>query len=179
MAQYTQRIGGAPVADEVLVSADQVTILGSGTAIDPLRLASASGGGSTFDAVVSSLASAGAYILGTAASVTGFLNGEPQVGRCVGNTTVACAGLAVVAAAGPTFPTKIQTDGIVTLTTAQWDAVAGTSGGLSAGDPYWVSESTAGHLTDVQPTTGHRVTLVGYGVSPTQLRLNIQPPTLS
>ena len=45
MAQYTQRIGGAPVADEVLVSADQVTILGSGAALDPLRTAIGGGGG--------------------------------------------------------------------------------------------------------------------------------------
>src|SRR6185369_10687560 len=41
--------------------------------------------------------------------------------------------------------------GTLTLTTGQWDAVCGTSGGLTRGDYYWV-DSTAGKLTATQPS---------------------------
>jgi hypothetical protein len=43
--------------------------------------------------------------------------------------------------------------GWVELTTGEWDTVTGGSGGLTAGDYYWLS-STAGGLTTTKPTTG-------------------------
>lgn len=39
-----------------------------------------------------------------------------------------------------------------TLTTLQWDAVAGTTGGLTAGTVYYLSGATAGAITSVEPT---------------------------
>ena len=38
-------------------------------------------------------------------------------------------------------------------TTAQWDAVAGTTGGLAFGANYFLSAGTAGLLTATAPTT--------------------------
>jgi hypothetical protein len=43
--------------------------------------------------------------------------------------------------------------GPVTLTTGQWDSRTGDSGGLTAGEYYWLS-STAGGLTKTAPTSG-------------------------
>jgi hypothetical protein len=72
---------------------------------------------------------------------------------------------------------QMQTVGIQTLTTVQWDAVTGGSGGLTANAKYYLDTATAGKLTATAPSTvGQFVTLVGRAISTTQLRLNIQPP---
>jgi hypothetical protein len=61
--------------------------------------------------------------------------------------------------------------GRITLTTGQWDARTGDSGGLTAGEYYWTS-STAGGLTKTQPTTG-AVQCLGVALSTTVLLVNI------
>ena len=43
---------------------------------------------------------------------------------------------------------RIQISGIVELTTAEWDAVTGGTGGLSAGDWYFVGDGAAGSVSD-------------------------------
>jgi len=43
------------------------------------------------------------------------------------------------------------TGGELTLTTAEWDAIAGTSGGLVRGSYYYLSAATAGHITATPP----------------------------
>ena len=48
---------------------------------------------------------------------------------------------------------NIQIEGTISLTTAQWDAVAGTSGGLTAGTTYYASATSAGILTATAPST--------------------------
>jgi len=65
---------------------------------------------------------------------------------------------------------SIQTNGVVTATTGQWDAVAGTTGGLAAGTKYWLSAATAGNITATPPTSGY-ITYVGVGLSTTELLL--------
>lgn len=45
-----------------------------------------------------------------------------------------------------------QVDGIMTATTAQWDAVTGDSGGLTPGEDYYLSD-TVGELTTTAPAT--------------------------
>lgn len=71
----------------------------------------------------------------------------------------------------------IQVSGVVELTAAQWDAVAGTGGGLAANTDYFLSASvTPGHLTATATNTaGKYVALIGSGLSPTQMKLGIQP----
>ena len=66
----------------------------------------------------------------------------------------------------------VQTDGVLTASTAQWDAVAGTTGGLAAGTVYYLS-ATAGLLTATAPSTsGHYVCEVGMALSPTELEID-------
>jgi len=176
MAQVNILAGGAPVASDVLVTADQRSIKGSGTAQDPLHTV-----GLTFPANVSSFVS-GDFVVGTAATV-GSLDTDgktPIVVRCVGNTDTQFAGLCVEGTTFGLFSTDgpgvtIQCAGIVTLTAAQWDVIAGTSGGLVAGDRYWVAEGNPGHLTSTKPTVGHKGNQVGYALNTTQMVLTVAP----
>ena len=73
----------------------------------------------------------------------------------------------------------IQCNGVVALTTGQWDAVAGTTGGLTANADYNISPTTAGFLTATCPTTvGQTIVIVGRAVSTTEMRLEITEPIL-
>jgi hypothetical protein len=73
----------------------------------------------------------------------------------------------------------VQLSGIIALTTGQWDAVAGTSGGLTAGVIYFLDPATAGKLTSVVPTTtGQYVVEVGEAFSTTELNVKIKSPIL-
>ena len=73
----------------------------------------------------------------------------------------------------------IATSNIVTGTTTQWDAVAGTTGGLAANTMYFLSPSTPGYLTATAPSTvGQYVCPVGIGVSTTEMKINILIPIL-
>lgn len=74
---------------------------------------------------------------------------------------------------------NIQTRGTVTATTGQWDAVAGTSGGLAANTIYYLDPATAGKITSTAPTTvGQLVVRIGKALSTTQLELDISFPVL-
>jgi hypothetical protein len=66
---------------------------------------------------------------------------------------------------------------VVTLTTGQWDAVAGTVGGLDPERPYYLSNVTAGHLTSTPPVApGSYVTRVIVALSATQALVSIGTP---
>jgi hypothetical protein len=72
---------------------------------------------------------------------------------------------------------NIVTGGVMTASTAQWDAVNGSSGGLTVGSVYYLSPSTAGAITTTAPsTTGQWVVRVGVALSSTQLQINFGPP---
>src|SRR5258708_5197497 len=47
----------------------------------------------------------------------------------------------------------VSLDDVLTLTTAQWDAVASTSGGLTFNTLYYLDPATAGKITATAPTT--------------------------
>jgi hypothetical protein len=86
-------------------------------------------------------------------------------------------GLDASVAAGGTG--NIITSGVLVATTTQWDAVAGTTGGLAFGTLYFVDPANPGKITSTVPTTaGQTVTLVGIALSTTELELTIQPPIL-
>lgn len=73
----------------------------------------------------------------------------------------------------------IQCNGILVLTTGQWDALAGTTGGLTFNTPYFLSPTTAGLLTSVVPTAvGQYVGEIGRALSTTELMIDIRPPIL-
>ncbi len=71
----------------------------------------------------------------------------------------------------------IQTDGVLSATTGQWDVVAGTTGGLTAGAIYFLSKDTAGELTETAPTTASEFVLrVGKALSTTEMEISITQP---
>lgn len=67
-----------------------------------------------------------------------------------------------------------QSDGTISLTTAEWDAVAGTTGGLTAKTEYFVSGATAGLLTATPPATGYAQPVI-IATSTTDAIINVQP----
>ena len=73
----------------------------------------------------------------------------------------------------------IIVDGPVVLTTGEWDAIMGTTGGLTAGAEYFLSAATAGMGTGTATTTvGQYVVPLGIALSTTELLLNIDRPIL-
>src|ERR1051326_3919523 len=68
---------------------------------------------------------------------------------------------------------QVQIDGILTATTGQWDAVFGTTGGLTKDTRYFLSAATAGQATATAPTSaGQYVVLLGTAISTTELLLS-------
>lgn len=87
-------------------------------------------------------------------------------------------GLSVGAPAGAASG-QIMVSGILPLTTAQWDAAFGTTGGLAAGTIYYLSPTTAGLGTVTAPTVvGQYVIELGIGISTTELMVRIRPTIL-
>jgi hypothetical protein len=93
-------------------------------------------------------------------------------------TTAKVIGLAVAAASsGATV--GVQCSGVVTLTTGEWDACIGTTGGLTYNTVYYLSGATAGLGTSTAPSTvGHRVVQLGTAISTTELLINIKQSVL-
>ena len=123
----------------------------------------------------------------TSAAIAGapvYVDGAGSVdlanGAASGSSKV--VGLADAAAAGGGAPSTYQYSGPLTLTTGEWDAVAGTTGGLTAGLCYFLSDATPGRLLEEGSTsgitTGDSVVNVGYAVSATELMLEIEKPIL-
>lgn len=69
---------------------------------------------------------------------------------------------------------NIATDGVLAATTTQWDAVFGTTGGLTFGTVYYLSAATSGLGTSVAPTSaGQYVVRLGIALSTTELLIQI------
>lgn len=92
-------------------------------------------------------------------------NGTTVVRQCIGLVTASVLTLALV---------DVCKVGPLELTAAEWDAAAGTTGGLTAGTEYYVS-GTVGVITATRPaTTGDNITSVGIALSATVLDVNIK-----
>lgn len=82
------------------------------------------------------------------------------------------------AAAAPTLTVTAIYDGPITLTTAQWDARTGQSGGLSAGAVYYLGASP-GTLTTTPPSAvGLSIVKLGRALNATTLLVEIERPIL-
>lgn len=69
---------------------------------------------------------------------------------------------------------NIRVAGILTATTAQWDAVTGDVGGLAAGTIYYLSDATPGTFTTISPSqVGVLFVRIGVGLSTTEMKLLI------
>ncbi len=101
-------------------------------------------------------------------------------------------GLARANAAGTTYvsglasaqaeaggPVPVQYAGPLTLTTAEWDLICGTDGGLNQGVPYYLSTATAGKLSaNAGSGAGNFVAPVGVAHSATTMMISILPVPL-
>lgn len=113
--------------------------------------------------------------IGTPVYISG--SGEFDAARANARATVGVFGLIRSAAIAAASSGTIQTDGVLTATTAQWDALTGQTGGLTPGAPYWLSAATAGHLTSTAPSaTGNIVLIVGRGVTEETFEISIGTP---
>ena len=104
------------------------------------------------------------------------LNGfNPARANSVGLAMV--AGLTVADFTVPNASSPIQTNGLFAATINQWNVITGLSSGLSTGQTYYLSPNPAGRITTVPPSEGGSFLVrVGFAISPTQLRLDLQPP---
>jgi len=74
---------------------------------------------------------------------------------------------------------NIIINGFLTATTGQWDAVFGTTGGLTFNTRYYLSAATAGLATATAPSTvGQYVLELGIAISTTVLKVDIKSPIL-
>lgn len=71
-------------------------------------------------------------------------------------------------------PGAVTIDGILSATTAEWDAVTGDAGGLTFDARYWLDPATAGKITKTAPTTvGQLVVYIGIALSTTEMKVEI------
>lgn len=71
----------------------------------------------------------------------------------------------------------IQTDGLLTATTAEWDVITGQTGGLTPGAIYFLSGATAGKLTTTATTaSGQFLIRVGQALSTLALEISRYQP---
>lgn len=149
------------------VTADQRTIVGSGTSDDVLA--------------------AGAGIVGQFFASFSDANGAAGLGRPVFNGAVGPSPSVLLGQAqAPTGPLVVgliaqivpggvivQYAGPLTLSTADWDLVTGGGGGLTQGAPYLVAAGSFGGLTTTAPGPGNFIVQAGGALSPTTLLINL------
>lgn len=177
MADTTRVTGGVRNDGLAQVSADQVTILGNGTAENPLRLGA---GGVTFVADGQQGGHFGKVQVGETVVVTAA---PPTVG--IASLRAASSGVSggpsselaqavgIVVVDGPGDASVVQFSGLVTLPAAIWDSVTGGSGGLTPGATYYLS-NIVGQLTTTAPTSsGSFVVQVGDALDATTLVLSL------
>lgn len=105
---------------------------------------------------------------------TAVAAGQVRRGDATSTATASILGLATTSA-DLTLPVVGQSDGKIELSTAQWDAVTGGSGGLVPGARYYL-DVAPGMITTTPPSApGTSVTALGRALSSTDLILHIMP----
>lgn len=104
-------------------------------------------------------------------------DGDIDLARANAQGTVQVEGLVKDASIASAAAGIIQTDGVLTAATGDWDAVTGGSGGLTPGAAYYLSAATAGFLTATAPSSvGQFVVRIGLALSATEMDISITPP---
>ena len=140
--------------------------------------------GDTLDATLASQESinmtngnAGAIVIGTPVYVDDANSVDKAQADATGTKDV--FGLVSDTSIAASETGAIITDGFLTATTEQWDAVAGTTGGLAAGTKYYLDPDTAGKITSTAPTTvGDFVCPVGTAISTVAIKIDIEETVL-
>lgn len=134
--------------------------------------------GDTLDAPVSEVdvvaltnGSASAAVIGTPVYISTANTFQPSRANAAATTKV--FGLVRDASVAASAQGVVQTDGILTATTNQWDTITGQTGGLTVGTTYYLSSVAAGRLTNTAPTASSEyVQEVGEAVSSTALEIS-------
>ena len=115
-----------------------------------------------------------ALVIGNAVYITTADHADLASAAAIG--TARCIGLVKDASVESAATGDVVVSGELSATTGQWDVVAGTTGGLTAGTDYYLSKANAGKLvTDISAyTTGDFVVYVGHAVSTTKMKVNPQ-----
>ncbi len=141
-------------------------------AADSISVASAAI--STYSATNSEV---GAIVCGT--PVYSFSAGTVKKGQANAAGTAKVLGLMLDASTAAAAIGVVAMDGLLTLTTAQWDAVTGGSGGLVFNTDYFLDPATSGKITSTPPTTvGQLLVYIGTAMSTVDLMLDIDSPVL-
>lgn len=107
--------------------------------------------------------------------VYSFGNDQVDLAKADASATKNVIGLVADVSIAANASGIVQSDGLLTATTEQWDAVTGANGGLTFGAAYYLDDATAGLLTVTPPSTGGSyVAKVGTGLSATEMEIEIQ-----
>lgn len=126
----------------------------------------------TKDITTATNANASAIVIGTPVYAT-TTAGSVDKSRANASGTKSVLGLVADTSIASAGSGSIQTDGVLTATTTQWDAVTGQTGGLTPGSEYWLDAATAGKLTTSVPGAGNYLTLVGTALSTTAMEISV------
>lgn len=127
------------------------------------------------DSVELTNGNAGSIVIGT--PVYSKSAGSVDKAQANASGTVEVVGLVRDVSVTAAASGAIQTDGVLAATTGQWDAVAGTTGGLTYNTVYYLDPDTAGKLTSTAPTdAGDYVVRIGKAISTTELEISISQP---
>lgn len=101
-------------------------------------------------------------------------NVDKAQGNAIGTSWVIGLTIASIAAAASGV---VRTAGPLTLTTVQWDAITGLTGGLTVGTRFYLDTATSGKLT-TSPTdsAGNFLVFVGHALSTTTMLINPDSP---
>jgi hypothetical protein len=109
-----------------------------------------------------------------------YASGAGDVSLAIASSMATSVVVGVIAAASVApngFSALLTAGDLVTMTAAQWDAIAGTVGGLAPNTTYYLDPATAGHYTSVPPSTvGQTVVPLLFAISATEAVLVIVPP---
>lgn len=115
----------------------------------------------------------GALVIGTPVYATGVAN---EVAKAQANAlaTAKVLGLVADVSIADSAAGNVLTDGRLSATTGQWDAVTGQVGGLTPGARYYLGAAAPGMLTTTPPATdGQVVAPVGTAKSTTELEVSV------
>jgi hypothetical protein len=161
--------GADDVEYKELVEGDNITITHGTGNITINAAGGGGGGGTTFEATN---ANAGTIVIGTPVYVSAAGSVDEALADAVATKDV--VGLVVDTNIASSATGDIQTGGLLTATTGQWDAVTGDTGGLTAGTQYFVDPDTAGMLTDTASITiDDFICPVGIALSTTEMIIAI------
>jgi len=156
---------GQNVSSLAIVSADQVTIMGDGTAENPLRAATADVSSGDFTANFA----ADTPVLGNAMRFTADV---VRLATASGTKVqAAVVGLVVEFLGGSSVRCRFR--GPVELTTAEWDIITGETGGLTVSEVYYLSDNSGVNAGELSVDPGSLIVQIGVALNATTMLVGL------